>query len=161
MLSVLSQLAQSANDLDFQTYTVRSDDSASAGAAIIMVLFFLFFGLLFYLFFGYCQMKIFQKAGRKDAWAGFVPFYNFYVMCEVAGRPGWWLVFSFIPIASLVVAIIVSIDLAKSFGKDGVFGVVLLALLPIIGYPLLAFGDAKYQGPAGPEGGATPAAPAA
>lgn len=54
-------------------------------------------------------------------------------------------------IAVLVVQIIVSIDVAKSFGKGGGFAV-LLILLPIVGYPLLGFGDAQYQGAAGPEG---------
>ena len=108
-------------------------------------------------------MKIFKKAGRKDAWAAWIPIYNTYVLFEIAGRPGWWVFLAFIPffggLVLFVLSIIAYIDLAKSFGKSGGFAVLLL-LLPIIGYPMLAFGDAAYQGPAGPEGkSATPVAP--
>jgi hypothetical protein len=38
--------------------------------------------------------------------------------------------------------------LAKSFGKDAAYGVILLWLLNAIGYLILGFGDAEYQGPA-------------
>jgi hypothetical protein len=38
--------------------------------------------------------------------------------------------------------------LSKSFGKSEGFTVGLI-LLPIVFYPILGFGDAKYQGPAG------------
>ncbi|HUS26696.1 MAG TPA: DUF5684 domain-containing protein [Nevskiaceae bacterium] len=97
--------------------------------------------------------KMFTKAG-KPGWAAIVPIYNLIVLLQIIGRPLWWIVFyvlSFIPfvgyVISLVVDIIVSNDLAKSFGK-GTNYTVLLVLLPFIGYPMLAFGDAKYQGPA-------------
>ena len=35
-------------------------------------------------------------------------------------------------------------NLAKKFGKTNGFAV-LLSLLPVIGYPILAFGSAKYE----------------
>lgn len=90
--------------------------------------------------------KIFTKAGQPG-WAAIVPFYNFYVMLKIVGRPGWWLVLLFIPLVNLVIAIIVAVDLAKSFGKGGGFAV-LLILLPFIGYPILGFGSDRYLGPA-------------
>jgi hypothetical protein len=42
--------------------------------------------------------------------------------------------------------VIIYIDLAKSFGKDVVWGIGMI-LLPFIFIPLLGFGDAKYVGP--------------
>jgi hypothetical protein len=90
--------------------------------------------------------QIFTKAGQPG-WAAIVPFYNIYVLLKIVGRPGWWLVMFIIPIVGLVFLIIIAVDLAKSFGKDGGFAV-LLILLPFIGYPILAFGDARYLGPA-------------
>jgi hypothetical protein len=72
------------------------------------------------------------------------------------GRPGWWLILYLIPIVNIVVMIIVLVDLSKSFGKGGGFAVGLI-LLPIIFFPILAWGDARYQGPAAP--GATAAVP--
>ncbi|WP_330272626.1 DUF5684 domain-containing protein [Lentzea sp. NBC_00516] len=91
--------------------------------------------------------KTFTKAGQPG-WAAIIPIYNIYVLLKVAGRPGWWLVLLLIPIVNIVILAIVSIDVAKSFGKDTVFGVVGLWLFSIIGYAILAFGGAQYHGPA-------------
>src|SRR6266567_5944750 len=59
--------------------------------------------------------KVFEKA-RQPGWASLVPFYNFYILLKIVGRPGWWLVLVFIPIVGIVIAAIVAIDVAKSFG---------------------------------------------
>ena len=50
-----------------------------------------------------------------------------------------------IPFVKFIIAIILLIDLAKSFGKGVGFGIGLL-LLPFIFFPILGFGSAKYQG---------------
>jgi hypothetical protein len=90
--------------------------------------------------------KVFTKAG-KPGWACIVPFYNLIVMLEIVGRPIWWLVLFLIPFVNFVIAIIVSIDMAKAFGKGTGFGIG-LAFLPFIFYPILGFGNARYHGPA-------------
>ncbi len=87
----------------------------------------------------------FSKAG-KPGWAAIVPFYNMYVWLKVAGRPGWWFILLLIPVVNFVIGIIVSIDFAKKFGKGGAFGFFMLFILGFIGYPLLGFGSAQYQG---------------
>jgi hypothetical protein len=89
---------------------------------------------------------VFTKAGQPG-WGAIIPFYNVYLMCKIAGRPGWWLILFLIPIVSFIVAIIVALDIAKSFGKSALFAVGML-LLPIVFYPILAWGSAEYQGPA-------------
>jgi hypothetical protein len=89
--------------------------------------------------------KVYEKAGQPG-WAAIVPFYNTYVLLKIVGRPGWWLALMFIPVVNLVILIIVFVDLAKAFGKGGGFAT-LLILLPLVGMPLLAFGDAVYRGP--------------
>jgi hypothetical protein len=89
--------------------------------------------------------KIFEKAG-KPGWAGIVPIYNLIVWLEIVGRPIWWIVLMFVPCVGIVVGIILCIDLAKSFGKDAAYGIG-LALLGIVFFPMLAFGDARYVGP--------------
>jgi hypothetical protein len=91
--------------------------------------------------------KMFEKAGQPG-WAIIVPFYDIYILLKIAGRPGWWLLLYFIPLVNLVIAIVVAIDLAKSFGQSAVFGFFLLFLLSGIGYLILGFGDYRYQGPA-------------
>jgi hypothetical protein len=91
--------------------------------------------------------KVFTKADQPG-WAAIIPIYNFYVILKIIGRPWWWLLLMLIPIVNFIVSIIVAIDLAKSFGKDALYGVILLWLFSVIGYLILGFGDAEYQGPA-------------
>ena len=70
----------------------------------------------------------------------------FVPICKMVGRPAWWVILLYIPIVNIVVLAILSIDLAKSFGKGTGFGIGLW-LLPFIFYPMLGFGDARYEGP--------------
>lgn len=90
--------------------------------------------------------KMFTKAGQPG-WAAIVPIYNAYIMCKIAGRPGWWVVLLLIPYINFIFWIIVMLDLAKSFGKSIGFAVGMI-LLSFIFIPILGFGDAEYQGPA-------------
>ena len=88
--------------------------------------------------------KVFTKAG-EPGWACLVPIYNMIVLLKIAGKPAWWFILMLIPLVNLIVAIMVSISLAERFGKGTGFGLGLAFLSPIF-YPILAFGDARYQG---------------
>ncbi len=87
--------------------------------------------------------KVFEKAGYPG-WAAIIPIYNVYILLKIADKPAWWLILFFIPIINIVIAVIVSIAVARAFGKEGIFGVGLF-LFPFIFYPILGFGDAQYQ----------------
>ena len=87
--------------------------------------------------------KIFTKAGQPG-WAAIIPIYNAYVLLKVAGKPGWWLILMLIPIVNIVVSILMLVGITTNFGKGGGF-VVGMIFLPIIFYPMLAFGSAEYQ----------------
>lgn len=118
----------------------------ASGAAGLGIGFFLFM-IVIYLFYGYVMGRIFQKAG-KPLWAGFIPIYNNIVMLEIIGRPVWWIVLLLIPFVNIIILIITYIDLAKSFGKDTVYGI-LLILFGFVMLPVMAFSnDIRYQGPA-------------
>jgi hypothetical protein len=65
-------------------------------------------------------------------------------MQEIVGREIWWLAIAFF--LGPVWWIVICLDLAKSFGKEMVWGIGLI-VFPYIFYPLLGFGDAQYQGP--------------
>jgi len=93
--------------------------------------------------------KVFEKAG-KPGWGAIVPIYNIILLLEIVGKPAWWIVLFFVPLANLYAAFMITNLLAKSFGKSTGFGLGIL-FLGIIFYPMLAFGDAKYHGPAGLE----------
>lgn len=157
MLQAITTLAQ---DYTYYTYTTPTADSGGWGAFLVgYSIFFAIFliptiaGL----------WKMFQKAG-KPGWAALIPIYNFIVYLQIVGRPVWWLLFlllGFIPFVGIIVGIILANDMAKSFGKD-VGYTVLLFLVPFVGYPILGFGSAQYKGPAAlgtPAGGAPGAGP--
>lgn len=91
--------------------------------------------------------KVFAKA-NEPGWASIVPIYNIVVLLKIAGKPIWWIVLFFIPVVSIVAAILIMISLAKSFGKGAGFGLGLALLGPIF-FPILGFGSARYEGPAG------------
>jgi hypothetical protein len=88
---------------------------------------------------------IYTKAG-KPGWAAIIPIYNIYVLLQIIGRPGWWIILYFVPIVNIIVGITVYLELAKVFGKDTGFGC-LMIIFPYIFFPVLAFTDAKYEGP--------------
>jgi len=90
--------------------------------------------------------RVFSKAG-KPGWLVLVPIVNAYVLLKIAGRPGWWLILLIIPLVNLIISVLVSIDLAKTFGKGTGFGLGLAFLGPIF-YPILGFGSATYSKPA-------------
>ncbi|WP_026999473.1 DUF5684 domain-containing protein [Eisenibacter elegans] len=96
------------------------------------------------------QWVIFTKAG-KPGWASLIPIYNIVILLEIVGKPTWWLVLMFIPFVNIAVSIIILHNLSLSFGKDSGFTIGLV-LLSVIFFPILAFGEAKYIGPAGGEG---------
>lgn len=88
--------------------------------------------------------KTFEKAGQPG-WASIIPIYNGIVLLEIAGRPIWWILLFFIPIVNLIVAIVVALDIARNFGKSGLFGLG-IAFFPFVFYPILGFGSSRYTG---------------
>jgi len=88
--------------------------------------------------------KAFEKAGLIGI-ACIVPIWNIICIVQLAGKPIWWLVLFFIPIVSIIVAIVLNIAIAENYGKSAGFGIG-LAFLPFIFWPILGFGDAKYRG---------------
>lgn len=90
--------------------------------------------------------KIFVKA-KRPGWAIIIPIYNLYVLLKIVGRPGWWVILYFIPLVNLIIHLIVSLDLAKAFGRSGIFGFFFVWLFAPIGYLILGFGGSKYQAP--------------
>lgn len=88
---------------------------------------------------------VYEKAGYPG-WASIVPFYNMWVLAEIGGKSGWMgLAMCFtglIPyvggIIGLVLSLIISIGVARSFDRGIAFGIG-LCLLPIVFYPILAF----------------------
>ncbi|MFW5682202.1 MAG: DUF5684 domain-containing protein [Phycisphaeraceae bacterium] len=91
--------------------------------------------------------KTLSKAGQPG-WTAIIPIVQLYFLLKVAGRPGWWLILFLIPLVNFIISIIVYNDVSKSFGR-GVGTTIGLVFLPFVFFPILGFGSAEYQGPAG------------
>ncbi len=163
----------------FASYYSSSSSSAAAGgvvAGVFAILGAVWLFILSIMIIGIiANWKIFTKAGR-EGWKSINPFYNNWVLFEIAGMNGALSLLMLVPIAGPIMTIIMYINLAKVFGKDTGFAVGLI-LLSFIFLLILAFGKDKYLGesyatilaehkdaPATgttPAGGAAPAAGAA
>ena len=119
------------------------DGAAAAAAGIAGT--FGFIGLIIGLILIVSSWKIFTKAG-KPGWASLIPIYNFIVLLEIVGRPVWWVILLLIPCIGQIVGILVTIELAKVFGKGMGFALGMI-FLPIIFFPVLGLGGDKYLGP--------------
>ncbi len=99
----------------------------------------------FFIFLLISIWKVYEKAGRKG-WESIIPIYNTWVFAEIVGKPGWMGLLLLIPYVGIIFSIYLLYLLAKSFGKDVLFALGLI-FFGFIFFPILAFGDAKYQGP--------------
>ena len=115
---------------------------AAAGMGIGFTIFMLAFIVLMVA----SMWRVFTKAG-KPGWAAIIPIYNFVVMLQIAGKPVWWIIGMLIPFVNFIVMILMTVAIAKAFGKGVGFAIGMIVLGPIF-YPILAFGSATYTAPA-------------
>jgi hypothetical protein len=118
--------------------------AAAAGSAVAFLILFLVVIALI-IFYVAAFWRILDKAG-VPGWGAIIPIYNIYLWCKVVGRPGWWVVLLFIPVVSVIVMLILSLDLAKAFAKTTGFGIGLW-ILSVIFVPILGYGSSTYVGP--------------
>lgn len=117
-----------------------SDDTTMSAGAVIGVALLAVAALVVMLA---SMWHVFKKAGRPG-WAALVPIYNTLQLIWTAGKPWWWLLLLCIPIVNIIAAIVLYYGVARAFGK-GVGYTLLLVFIPIIGFPLLAWGGATYR----------------
>lgn len=87
--------------------------------------------------------KMLVKAD-KPGWGIIIPFYNTYLLCKVAGRPGWWLILFFIPIVNIIIWLIVALNISENFGHGAGYGILLWLFAPIM-FLVLGFGSDEYR----------------
>ncbi len=122
---------------------LQGEGGSTAGAMVGGTMMLLMLLIMLVVLIGF--WKVFVKAGQPG-WAILIPIYNCYILLKIAGKPGWWIVLFLIPFVNIVIALLVSISVAKAFGQSAAFGVVLLFLLAGIGYLVLGFGKYRYVG---------------
>jgi len=115
--------------------------------------------------------KTFTKAGQPG-WGVLVPIYNYVLLLRIAEKSKWWLIpillctmltanpFVYLllfvsPVTflivmglsiptSLVLTVLISLGVARNFGRTAGFGTG-LAFVPFVFYPILGFGDSHYK----------------
>jgi hypothetical protein len=87
--------------------------------------------------------KMLVKAD-KPGWGIIIPFYNTYLLCKVAGRPGWWLILFFIPFVNIIIWLIVALNISENFGHGAGYGILLWLFTPIM-FLVLGFGSDVYR----------------
>src|SRR5215207_10162312 len=82
--------------------------------------------------------KMFQKAGVAQ-WKAFVPFYNTWVMQELAQRPKHWVFWQFIPVVGWFISPGIFIEFVKLFGRFTLGDHILAALFAPLYFPYLGY----------------------
>ena len=85
----------------------------------------------------------FSKAGI-DGWKSLIPIYNVVLWLQIANKPAWWLLLLLCPIVNVVFMILVTLEVAKRFGRGPGFGIG-LAFLPFVFYPMLGWGASQFE----------------
>lgn len=127
--------------MNFLNYALLLGQEGGGGSLVGLIFMVLYFALVIGVIAG--VWKTFVKAG-KPGWGALIPIYNIILLLQIADKPLWWIILFFIPLVNIIVAILLSIEIAAKFGKGAGFGLG-LAFLGFIFYPILGFGDAKYQ----------------
>ena len=88
---------------------------------------------------------LYRKA-NEPGWASIIPVYSTLIWLKIIGKPWYWLLLFCVPYLNIIFLIWATNLTSKSFGKSEgyTFG---LILLPLIFWPMLAFGSSKYIGP--------------
>ena len=90
---------------------------------------------------------LFTRAG-VPAWKAYIPFYNTWVMQDVARRPKHWVFWQFIPVVGWFISPGIFIEFVKMFGKFSLGQHTLAAILAPFYFPYLAFKEKpKFIGP--------------
>ena len=97
----------------FNTSILAQEDAGGGAGAMIALVIQL--ALVVLVIAGF--WKTFEKAG-KPGWGAIVPIYNIVILLEIAGKPIWWFILFFIPFVNFIVVILISIEVAKNFGKE-------------------------------------------
>ncbi|MBS1566850.1 MAG: signal peptidase I, partial [Bacteroidetes bacterium] len=81
---------------------------------------------------------MFRKAG-VPGWKAFIPFYNTFVMLQIAERPIYWFFLQFIPVVGWFVTIGIIIEFVKVFGKFRFYQHALTVLAGMFYLPYIGF----------------------
>jgi hypothetical protein len=88
-----------------------------------------FGGLVVYVWLALTLHIIANKTNTPNGWLAWIPIANFYLMCKVALRPGWWTILFLIPLVNIVIGIVVWMGIARARSQPSWLGI--LVIIPV------------------------------
>jgi signal peptidase I len=92
--------------------------------------------------------KMFKAAGENPILA-WVPILSWWYWVKIVGRPKWYMVGMVIPGVNILFSFNITLDILRSFGKNGYWEQLFGTVFSFIYFPILAFQSLKFHGPAG------------
>ncbi|MBB1285666.1 S26 family signal peptidase [Flavisolibacter sp. BT320] len=113
----------------------------------VLIVYLISFLLVFLPSFGLAKM--FQKAGVAS-WKAYIPFYNTWLMQDLAKRPKHWVFWQAIPVVGWFITPGIFIEWVKLFGRFSLGDHTLAALAAPFYFPYLGYSEkVRYIGPEG------------
>ena len=78
--------------------------------------------------------KLFEKAG-VPGWKAYIPFYNTWIMLDLAKRPKHWVFWQFIPVVGWFISMGIFVEFVKTFGKFRLYEHALAATVACFLFP--------------------------
>ncbi|MFC1646246.1 hypothetical protein ACFL2Y_03605 [Candidatus Omnitrophota bacterium] len=115
---------------------------------VLVVTLVLLLFILPYIYYAITLQMIATKAGTENPWLAWIPIANIYLECNIAGKPGWWVLIRLLsvfipfvgPIITIIITIIVWMGISEARHKPawiGIFSIIPPLSLFMWGY--LAF----------------------
>ena len=105
------------------------------------VMFFLVV-LAAYAYFSFSIQTIANKTGTENSWWAWVPILNVWLLCQIGGKPGWWVAWMFIPFINIVMTVLIWMAVSDARQKSPFLGVLMLIpFLNLIVPGYLAFSE--------------------
>ena len=93
--------------------------------------------LVVYAFCAICLQVMANKTNTELGWLAWIPLANLYLMCKIAGKPGWWTLLFFVPFVGLIATIVIWVGIADARGKPGWMGAFII--LPVLNFGLMGY----------------------
>lgn len=90
-----------------------------------------------YVYFALALQVIANKTNVENGWLAWIPIANFYLMCKIAEKPGWWFLLFFLPLVNIIIMIIIWMKIAEIRNKPSWLGI--LFLVPIVNLIIVGY----------------------
>ena len=125
--------------------TLQQEQSAGAMGGVLITLLTVIITIALAVIVIVSLWKIFEKAGTKGFYS-IIPVYNIYNTFKLFMGNVLFMFLIFVPCIGWIFNYICMYKMCKCFGK-GIGFFLLMLFVPIVAYPMLAFGNDQYQMP--------------